>query len=400
MFTNLKGINMNSSKSNQEKSVDFESDHVESELCPPSLELGSPLVGNHAVGSSNELGAMQGDSTPETATVVVRFMHDGRTTCYVANLFFYPEHANAYRDGVVRDLSLQIDAGCLRRVVNDPSAARNFLLQNVAEHLQIGDKAFRDQILRFARATLALLGFGNYVFDMTVETPTVATMDRLELLISLMTVPVEGVTYFGVVTPSLARDIALHASSNVVAVRRPQCRFTPQDGVTNDELFAVALELRSALKSVLEREICRLFIESYGEVRVFFNPISCDTPDLIEYLKNIVVVLYPAWQEEHIDASELVWKGTGAKIFELSGGYGHSSSCTAAMDLGLTSVVDDASQFCEMAFDFLEDDYSRWSQKLDPDRAADATLTAEELMSAMRFLRRRMRALAAHLVRE
>jgi hypothetical protein len=364
------------------------------------VEMGSPLAWNHISGPTVGPEAPRQDSTRDIATVVVRFNQDAGATCFVANLFYYPEHAEASRQAVFASLWGESDPGYLRRVVNDPSIGRDLLLQSVAKHLQTGALSFRDQILHFARVTLAVLGFGNYVFDMTAEAPSVATMDRLEMLISLMTVPVEGVTYFGLVTPSLARDIALHVSSNVVAVRRPQCRFTPQDGVTNDELFAVALELRSAFKSVLEREICRLFIESYGEVRVFFNPISCDTPDLIEYLKNIVLVLYPVWQEEHIDASELVWKGTGAKIFELSGGYGHSSSCTAAMDHGLTSVVDDASQFCEMAFDFLEDDYSRWSQKLDPDRAADATLTAEELMSAMRFLRRRMRALAADLVRD
>ena len=386
--------------SNQGGASKFESDRAGEGFCPSPLELGSPLAWSNAFDSSVEPETVQQDGTRETATVVVRFTQDAHAACYVVNLFFYPEHANASRDAFMRDLSLQVDAGYLRRVANDPYVARNMLLQSVVEHLQVDATAFRDQILRFARVTLAMLGSGNYVFDMTSEVPTVATLDRMELLLFLMAVPIEVTTYFGVVTPSMLRDIVELSSSSAASVQRPHCQFMSDDLVTNEELIEVATDLRGALKTALEGEIRRLFSESYGEVRVFFKPMTCDTPDLIKFLKNVVLVLYPIWQEEHIVEKGLVSKGMGTEIFELSGGMDDCSTWTACMDDGLKAVVADAEEFIEMAFDFLEDDYARWSQKLDPDRKAETALTAEELMSAMRFLQRRMGALAAYLGRD
>lgn len=364
------------------------------------VELGSPLALNCAVASSGAHGTAPAEVERQLRTVAVYFTRGRNLYCYVATLFFYPEHASASRLAALNDLSGQLSASYVNKITNHIEVARKMLTQSVSEHLQVDAKAFRDQILLFARVVFALLGDGNHFFDMTGTKPFVETLDDRELSDTLMGMPLEATSYFGVLTPVMLGEISTHMVSKAAVLRMPHCDFGADDVVTEEELINAVQDVRLAFKRTLEGELRKLFRAKYGEVRFFFGQATFDAKDIITFLKRFELVLYPSWQQPFLQEHELTRDETGILILEGFGGKRSSCITAAVMDVDMQAVVTDATKFIEKAFAFLDDDYDRWSQKLDPTRAANAPLSAEELMSSIRFIHRRMGALAAFICRD
>lgn len=304
----------------------------------------------------------------------------------------------AFSRSVLKSLARKFPSEVLESPRSNPAKGMRFLLNCLEDINQVEQEWLYGYVRAFAEWTFELCGPGNYIFDTTSPSVTVATYDAVGLLIYMDAIPRQRLAYVGFIPPELVIELSMRSVHSSVDGAVPNFKFETYDVSSFKDIRTTAIQLRSTFREVLEPIIVNNFKRRFdGEVRIYYGDADSVASTIQEFIKNLIVVWYPDWQNHKDQKNSYSWhRSSGISLVQITGNEEETQIVSSHMDADRMQFVDNTVEIVEYAVDFLTGELYRWEQRLES-RNDTEPMRADDLVSAMRFLCRTMPKLAHHL---